>query len=152
MEIRGEQGLSILLLNFSSTSSHMNDLRNFLSLVRQKFNMICISEIRTSTKNPKTTNRDFPGENIEQTPTESSAREALVYIFQSFSYNTRRDLHIYCVKALESAFIELLILNKKNHLVGVIYEHATMKHHKFNNDFMNTLFDKITKENKSSVI
>ena len=27
-----------------------------------------------------------------------------------------------------------------------------MKHHKFNNDFMNTLFDKITKENKPSII
>ena len=27
-----------------------------------------------------------------------------------------------------------------------------MKHHKFNNDFMNTLFDKLTKENKPSVI
>ena len=27
-----------------------------------------------------------------------------------------------------------------------------MKHHKFNNDFMNTLFDKLTKENNPSVI
>ena len=27
-----------------------------------------------------------------------------------------------------------------------------MKHHKFNNDFMNILFDKLTKENKPSVI
>ena len=27
-----------------------------------------------------------------------------------------------------------------------------MKHHKFNNDFMNTLFDKLTKENKPSFI
>ena len=27
-----------------------------------------------------------------------------------------------------------------------------MKHHKFNNNFMNILFDKLTKENKSSVI
>ena len=67
MKMRWQEGLSILLLNFSFISSHINDLRNFLSLVRQKFNMICISESRISTKNPKTTNRDFPGENIEQT-------------------------------------------------------------------------------------
>ena len=46
----------------------------------------------------------------------------------------------------------MLIPNKKNHLVGVIYKHPTMKYHKFNNDFMNTLFDKLTKENKPSVI
>ena len=65
--MRWQEGLSILLLNFSFISSHINDLRNLLSLVRQKFNMICISESRISTKNPKTTNRDFPGENIEQT-------------------------------------------------------------------------------------
>ena len=76
----------------------------------------------------------------------------MVYIFQSLSYKRRKDLDICRAKELKSLFIELLIPNKKNHLVGVIYKHPAMKHHTFNNDFMNSLFNKLTKENKPSVI
>ena len=73
-------------------------------------------------------------------------------ISQNHSYKLRKGLHIYCANELESVIIELLISIKKNHLVGVIYKHPTMKHHTFNNYFMNTLFDKLIKENKPSVI
>ena len=118
MKIREQQDLSILHLNISSISVHINDLRNFLNLLDQKID-ICISESRISTKNPQTTNVDLPSYNIEQIPTESSAGTALIYISQSLSYKPRKDLHIYCAKELESVFIELLIPNKKNHLVGV---------------------------------
>ena len=145
MKIREQQDLSILHLNISSISAHINDLRNILNLVDQKIDIIYISESRISIKNPQTTNMDLPGYNIEQTPTESSAGGALIYISQSLSYKPWKDLHIYCAKELESVFIELLIANKKNHLVGVIYKHPTMKYHKFSNDFMSTLFDKLTK-------
>ena len=31
-------------------------------------------------------------------------------------------------------------------------QQPTMKHHKFNNDFMNTFLDKLTIENKPSVV
>ena len=72
MKIREQQDLSILHLNISSISGHINNLRNLLNLVNQKID-ICISESRTSTKNPQTTNIGLPGYNIEQTPTESSA-------------------------------------------------------------------------------
>ena len=103
-------------------------------------------------KKPQTANIDLPGYNIEQTPTESSAGGALIYISQSLLYKPWKDLHIYCAKELESVFAEPQIPNKKHNLVGVIYKHPTMNYHKFNNDFMNTLFYKITKENKPSVI
>ena len=151
MKIREQQDLSILHLNISSISAHINYLRNFLNFVNQKIDIICISESRISTKNPpQTTKIDLPGYNIEQTPTESSAGGALIYISQRVSCKSRKDLHIYCAKELESVFIDLLIPNKKNHLVGVIYKHPTMMQH--NSNFMNTLFDKLTKENKPSVI
>ena len=54
---------------------------------------------------------------------------------------------------MKSVFTELLIPNKKNHLTGVIYKHpTTMKPHPFNNDFINTLLNKLTIEKKPSVI
>ena len=152
MKIRGQQDLSMLHLNISSISAHINNLSNFINLVDQKIDITCISESRISIKNPQTTNIDLPGSNTGQTPTESSAGGALIYISESLSYKPQKDFHIYCEKELESVFIELLIPNKKNHLFGVIYKHPTMKYRKFNNDFMNTLFDKLTKEDKLSVI
>ena len=139
MKIREQQDLSIPHLNIPSISAHINDLRNFINLVNQKIDTICFSESRISTKNPQTTNIDLPGYKSEQIPTESSAGGALIYISQIISYKPQKDLHIYCAKELESVFIELLIPNKKNHLFGVIHKHPTMKHHKLNNDFMNTL-------------
>ena len=39
-------------------------------------------------------NIDLPGYNIEETPTESSAGGALMYISQSLLYKPRKDLHI----------------------------------------------------------
>ena len=82
MKIREQQDLSILHLNISSILAHINDLRNFLNLVNQKIDIICTSESIISTKNPQTTNIDLPGYNIEQTPTESSAGETLIYIIK----------------------------------------------------------------------
>ena len=67
MKIIEQKDLSIIHLNISSISSHINDLRNFLNLINQKIDIICISESRISTKNPQTTNIDLPGYNIEKT-------------------------------------------------------------------------------------
>ena len=144
--------MSILHLNISSISAYIDDLRTFLNLINHKFDIICISESRISTKHLQTTNIDLPSINIEQTPTESSAGGTLIYISQNLSYKPRKDLQIYCPKELESTFIELLIPNKKSHLTGVFCKHPSMKHYKFNNDFMNTLLEKFTLENKPSIV
>ena len=89
---------------------------------------------------------------MEQTPTESSAGGTLIYISQSLSYKPRKYLKIYCPKELEFKFIELLIPNRQSHLTGVVYKHPSMKHDKFNNDFRNDLLEKLTSENKPSII
>ena len=60
-KIREQLYLSILHLNISYISAHINDLRY------QNIDIIDISESRISTKNPQTTNTDLPGYNIEQT-------------------------------------------------------------------------------------
>ena len=144
--------MSFLHLNISSTSAHIDNLRGFVNLVNHKFGIICISESRISTKHPKTTNTDLPGFNIEQTPTESSTGGTLICISQNLPHKPRKDLQMYCPKELESTFIEVLIPSKKNHLIRVVYKHLSMKHYKFNNNFMTTLFEKLTLENKPSVI
>ena len=65
-----QKDFSLLHLNISSLSCHINDLLNFLALLTTKFDVIYITEKRLSQKNPLTTNIELPGYNIEQTPTE----------------------------------------------------------------------------------
>ena len=112
--------------------------------------MICILENRISTKHPQTTNIELPGLNMEQNQIESSAGWTLIYISQHLSCKPIKDHQIYCPKELESTFIEVLIPNKKSHLIGVVYKHPSMKHYKFNNDFINTLLENLTLENTPS--
>ena len=121
-----QEDLSVLHLNISSLSVHIDDLKNFLSELRIKFDIICISASRLSQKNPQTTNINLAGYNIEQAQTESSAGGVLLYISQKFSYKPRKDLQIYCPKKLESVFIELTIPNKPNFIVGAMYKHPSM--------------------------
>ena len=98
IKIREQQDLSILPLNISSISAHINNLRNFLNLVNQKIDIISILESRISTKNVQTTNIDLPDYNIKQTLTESSVGSALIFISERLSYKTRKDVYIYCTK------------------------------------------------------
>ena len=80
LKINKQQDLSVLHLNISSISAHIDDLRTFLNLAHDKFDIICMSGSRISVKHPQTTNIDLPGFNMEQTPTESSAGGTLIYI------------------------------------------------------------------------
>ena len=77
MKIREQQDLSILHVNISSISVHINNLRNCLNLVNQKIDIICISESRISTKNLQTTNIELPGYNIEHKPILNTLLEGL---------------------------------------------------------------------------
>ena len=59
---------SLLHLNISSLSSHINELVTFLNLLETKFDIICITESRLSQKNPLTSNINISEYNIEHTP------------------------------------------------------------------------------------
>ena len=138
-----QKNLSVFHLNISSLSAHIDDLKNSLSELRIKFDIICICQ---------TININLAGYNIEQTPTESPVGGVLLYIYQIFSYNPRTDLQVYCPKELESVFIELTIPNKPNFIVNAVFKHPSLQHYKFNNDFLLNLLNKIQTERKFSVL
>ena len=93
----------------------------------------------------------IPGYNIEQTPTESSASGTLIYISQKLSYKNRPDLQIYHPKHLESTFIEILLPDKYNFIIGTVYKHPPMKPYSYNTSF-SQLLQKIKRENKKTII
>ena len=82
-------------------------------------------------------------------PTESSAEGTLLYMYNHFSYKPQNDLCIYKAAELESSFVEISNPKTSNIIIGCIYRCANMDLDEFNDNYLNTLTDKISKENKS---
>ena len=143
--------MAVLRLNISSLSSHINELKLVLSSFNLNFDIICITESRITKSNLPTSNIHIPRYNIEQTPTESSACSTLIYVYQKLSYKNRPDLQIYHTKHLESTFIEILLPDKFNFIIGIVYKHPPMKPYSFNTSF-SQLLQKIKRENKKTII
>ena len=63
----------------------------------------------------------------EYTHNESSKGGALLYIDKNLRYRSRSDLTLYKSKEIESSFIEIIELKKKNTIVGCIYEYPKVQ-------------------------
>ena len=62
------------------------------------------------------------------------------------------DLDIYKSNELESNFIENLKPKKSNIIIGSIYKHPLMDLNDFNTNDLNSLLDKVSKEQKSDFL
>ena len=143
-----QSDLTVMHLNISSLALHIDKHKLFLSLIKTKFDIICISESRI-TKKTLTTNTNIPGYNFEHTPTESKAGGLLMYISDKICYKLCNDLNIYCSMQLESVFIEVLIPNKQNQLIAIVYKHLSMNVSKFGFEYLTDILTKIKNQNKN---
>ena len=80
--------------------------------------------------------------------TVSLAGSTLFYIRNQLSYEPRNDLCIYKATELKSSFIEISIFKRCNIIIGCIYRHPNMDLDEFNDNYLNILLDKLSKENK----
>ena len=103
-----QSDLTVIHQNISSLALHIDKLKLILSLSRITKNNSLVTNINIS---------DY---NFKHTLTESKESGLLMYISNQISYKLCNDLNIYCSKQLESVFIENLIPNKQNQLIGNI--------------------------------
>ena len=96
------------------------------------FDFIGITKSRISKTNFYPTNIALANYAIEQTPTESNAGGALLYINRKHSYKIRKDLKLYKPHKIESVFVEVIMPKKTNIIVGCIYRHPDNNIHDFN--------------------
>ena len=82
------------------------------------------------------------------TPTESSAGGTLLYNANHRSYKPRPHLNIYKSNQLESTFVEIINLQKSNIVIGCIYKHPNMDVLGFKNNYLNQIFEILSKEQK----
>ena len=138
--------LSMFPINTCSLSKNFDDLEYLLKTTNMNFNIIAISETRITKNVNKITNININNYAYEFTPTESSAGGNLIYVANHLAYKPRTDLQIYKRRDLESTFIEIINPKKSNIIIGCIYRHPNMDLNDFNNDYLNLLLAKLSKE------
>ena len=117
-----------------------------------KFDVIAISESKLQTGIEPQVNINLPGfQNPLSTPTEASKGGVLLYVAEGINFKPRNDLKIYKSKELESSFIEIINPNEANSIVGVIYKHPCINGDTFNDDLLNPLLTKLSKENNKKI-
>ena len=68
-----QSDLTVMYLNISSLARNIDKLKLVNSLIKSKFDIICMSESRITKNKTLTTSNNIPGYNFEHTSTESEA-------------------------------------------------------------------------------
>ena len=141
------KSLVLFHINAYSLNKNFDDLDHLLKCTNKVFDIIAVSESRTTKQISLTTNINLKNYAIEFTPTESSAGSTLLYIASHLSYKPRPDLNIYKVNQLESTFVEIINPQKSNIVIGCLYKHPNMDVLDFKNNYLQ-IFEILLKERK----
>ena len=145
-------------LNIASLSKHFEELGDLLALLNCNFSVIGISETKSltdsETESPLEKKGDYPIPGYKKffTPTESTKGGVALYVSCKFVHKPREDLDKICYLSyfLESCFIEIVLPNSTNIIVGTIYRHPRMTG--FNDNYLKPLLHKIASEKKQLVL
>ena len=141
--------MSLFHINSYFLSKNIEDLEYLLNSTSIIFDVIAISETRIVKGKTPVNSLNLVSYGHEFCPTKSSAGGTLLYIRNHLSYKPRNDLSIYKPTELESSFIEISNPKRSNITFGCIYRHPNMDQDEFNDNYLNTLLNKISEENKS---
>ena len=148
-KLNSKRTLSLIHINSCSLSKNIEDLEFLLNSASINFDVIAISETRIIKGKTPVNSLNLMNYRHEFCRTELSAGGTLLYIRYHLSYKPRNNLSIYKPTELESSFIEISNPKRSNIIVGCIYSHPNMDLDESNDNYLNTLLDKISKENKS---
>ena len=117
------ESLTIFYHNVCSLSKNFDQLHALLTELDIDFDFIRITESRISKTNFSRRNTALANYTIKQTPIESNAGGALLYINRKHSYKIRKDFKLYKPHKIESVFVEVIMPKRTNITVGCIYRH-----------------------------
>ena len=138
--------------NITSLSKHFGNFNHLINESKLEFDILGILESRIFKSQSLNTNVSLQNCIIEQTPTESTAGGALIYINKRYFYKTRHDLVISKPKKLESIFVEAALPKKSNLIAGCIYKHPCMDICTFDDHYLNLLSDNLSKEANKTIV
>ena len=132
-------------------SKHFEDLENFLSLLKNYFDIIGTSEHKII-KGSKKSAANLPGYTFCVNETETLHGGTVCFVSNNLIYKLGPDLRINKHRRLQSTVIELIFPNKKNIICVTNYKHPGMKISDFNNEYLTPLLAKILQEKKCLLI
>ena len=149
IKVKSDTSLSMCHLNIASLNKHFDDLHQTLSSLKIKFDIIGISEHKINNTHGPILNLDIEGYKpfiYDSSPTSHGGTG--FYISDTINYKKRDDLVLYSPGDFESTFIEVIIPNRKNMVIGCLYRHPSSKISitDFTNGFIDPLLNKISTE------
>ena len=142
-------------VNIASLNAHIDDLRTVLSRLNSDFDVIGISEHKIKKDTTPSNNIDIPGyEEFEFEPTGTTHGGAGFYIKKGLNYNIRDELKLNISSQVEAMFVEIILEDRKNLVVGCVYRHPSsdISIADFSEKHLEPILHKISKEKKECVL
>ena len=154
-KIDKKSSLGLFHVNISSLNAHIDDLREVLTRLDFDFDVIGISEHRIKKGQKPSNNCDIQG--YEEFEFESSATACGgtgFFINKKHNYIVRDDLKLNSPENFEAMFVEIVLPDRKNLVVGCIYRHPSSKLPviDFNEKYIQPILHKISKEKKECAL
>ena len=150
IKLNSEASLNLCHVNIASLSKHFEDLHLTLASLRIKFDIIGISEHKINS-NSSTLNLDIEGyKPFLYDSSVTSHGGTGFYIRNSINFIKRDDLKIFSPGDFESTFIEIIIPNRKNMVIGCVYRHPSSRIsiREFSTNWIDPLLSKVSSEEK----
>ena len=148
--------LGILHTNLASLNKYHDDLEQILSLMKVDFQIIGITEHKIKEVTPISNIKLAGYHEFIYTPTQTSHGGSGFYIQDSLAFKKRNDLLLNSSGPgdFESTFLEIVLPNKKNLIVGCIYRHPSSKItiEDFTKNYLDPILIAISAENKTCAL
>ena len=140
-------------VNIASLNKHFDDFHELLNRLKFNFDVIGISEHKINKDNLPSNNISLPGydEFIFQ-PTGTTHGGTGFYMKSGLDYIIRDDLKINVPSIIEAMFVEIILPDRKNLIVGCIYRHPSESVHDFITKYLEPNLIKINKERKECAL
>ena len=116
-EFTDKRSFSLFHLNTSSLTKNIDDFEQLIQSTKSDFDIIAVSQSRITKNKLRPIDISIPNYSYEFCPTEANAGGTLIYIRNHLSYKTRNNLKIYKSFELESTFIEIIVILRRQILL-----------------------------------
>ena len=150
-----ESSFSMLHVNIASLNAHIDDLRTVLSRLKPEIDIIGISEHKIKANSKPSNNIDIGGyDEFKFEPTGSTHGGAGFYIKSGLVYKERPDLNLNSTSNFEAMFVEIILKDRKNLIVGCIYRHPSsdISVTDFAEKHLEPILSKVSKEKKECIL
>ena len=147
-------GFGVAHVNIASLDAQIDDLRTVLSRLKFSFDVIGISEHKICKGSDSSNNIDITGyQKFDFEPTETTHGGTGFYIKSNLTYKVRKELNLNSPGNFEAMFIEIILPDRKNLIVGCVYRHGSgIPLRDFTNKHLEPILETISKENKECML